>query len=64
MFQMKRQDKTPENQVKWKQAKYLITLIKMLKELRRRVDGQGEKLEVLHKEWKNKKDTKRSWRIQ
>ena len=57
MFQMKEQDKTPEevNEVEignLHKKEFRVVIIKMIKELRRRMDPQSQKL-VFNKEFKN-----------
>ena len=62
MFQMKEQDKTPEEELSDMEIGNLPTkelrvmIIKMIKELRRRMDAQSEKLEVFNKELENIKN--------
>ena len=64
MFQMKEQDKTPEEELSDMEIGNLPTkelrvmIIKMIKELRRRMDAQSEKLEVFNKELENIKNNK------
>ena len=56
IFQMKEQDKTPEEELKELEIssppnkEFKVMIIKMIKELRRRLDEQSKKLEVFNKE--------------
>ena len=62
MFQAKEQDKTPEEQLSeveignQPEKEFTVMIIKMIKELRRRMDAQSEKLEVVNKELENIKN--------
>ena len=55
MFQMKEQNKTPEEEPSGAEIgnlpnkEFKVMIIKMIKELRRRMDKQSEKLEVFNK---------------
>ena len=57
-FQMKEQDKTPDEELSeveignLPEKEFRVMIIKMIKELRRRMDAQSEKLEVFNKSWK------------
>ena len=59
MFQMKEQDKTPEEELTKVEVNNLppkefkVMIIKMLKELRRRMDKHSKKLKVSNKELDN-----------
>ena len=59
MFQMKEQDKISEGELSEMETSNLpskefkVMIIKMLKELGRRMDKQSEKLDVLNKELEN-----------
>ena len=65
MFQMKEQDKTPEEKLKEMETgnlpenEFRVVIIKMIKELGRRMDAQSEKLEVFNKELENIKNNKK-----
>ena len=54
VFQMKEQDKTPEEELSEVKIGYLpekefrVMIAKMIKELRRKMDAQSEKLEVFN----------------
>ena len=56
MFQTKEQDKTPEEELNEVETgnllekEFRIVIVKMIKELRRILDEQSEKLEVFNKE--------------
>ena len=70
MFQMKEQDKTPEEELSQVEIgnlpkkEFRIVIIKMIQELRRRMDAQCEKLqEGFSKELENIKNNQ-TWRIQ
>ena len=62
MFQMKKQDKTPEEELSevktgnLPKKEFRVMIIKMVKQLGRRMDAQSEKLEVFNKELENIKD--------
>ena len=64
MFQTKEQDKTPEKELSEMEISNLynkdfkVMIIKMFKELWRRLDEHSEKLEVFNKELKNIKRNK------
>ena len=64
MFQMKEQDKTPEEELSdvemgnLPEKEFTVMIVKMIKELRKRMDAQSEKLEVLNKELENIKNNK------
>ena len=68
MFQMKKQNKTPEEELNEVEIgnisnkKFNVMIVKMFKELRRRLDENCEKLGVLNKELKYIKDNQK-WRI-
>ena len=59
MFQTKEQDKTPEEELNGVEIRNLpykefkVMIVKRFKELRRRLDKESEKLEVLNKELEN-----------
>lgn len=59
MFQAKQQDKMPEEELSGDSSLldkvFKIVVIKMIKELRRRMDEQNENLEVFSKELANMK---------
>ena len=59
MFLMKEQDKTPEEELSEVEIspskEFKVMIIKMLKELGRRIDEHSGKLEVFNKELENKK---------
>lgn len=66
MFQLKKQNKIPEDGVlsdmemeSLSEKKFRVMIIKMIKELRRRVDTQTEELEDFNRELKNKKKNQR-----
>ena len=56
MFQRKEQDKTPEGELSkvetgnLPEKEFRVMIVKMIKELGRRMDEQSEKLEVFNKE--------------
>ena len=56
MYQMKEQDKTPEKQLNeveignLPEKEFRVMIVKMMKELGRRMDAQSEKLEGFNKE--------------
>ena len=56
MSQMKEQDKTPEEEISEVETdnlpkkEFRVIIVKMIKELGRRVDAQSEKLDVFDKE--------------
>ena len=61
MFQTKEQDKTPEELNEMEigdlpEKEFRVTVVKMIKELKRRTDAQSEKLKVLNKELENIKN--------
>ena len=62
MFQTKKQDKTPEEELSdvergnLPKKEFRIMFVKMIKELGRRMDAQSEKLEVFSKELENIKN--------
>ena len=62
MSQMKEQDKTPEEELSeveignLPEKEFRVMIIKVMKELRRRMDAQNEKLEVFNKELENIKE--------
>ena len=62
MFQTKEQDKTPEEELSdveigsRPQKEFRVVIIKMIKELGKRMDAQSKKLEVFNKELKNIKN--------
>ena len=62
MFQMKEKDKTPEEELSevkignLPEKVFSIMIIKMSKELRRRMDAESKKLEVFNKELENIKN--------
>ena len=64
MFQMKEQDKTLEEELteveigKLLEKEFKVMIIKMIKELGRRLDEQSEKSEVSNKELENIKKQK------
>ena len=55
---MKEQDKTPDEELSeveignQPEKEFRVMIIKMIKELRRRMDAQSEKLEFFNKSWK------------
>ena len=59
MFQMKEHDKTPEDElseveiINRPNKEFKVITVNMLKELRRRLGEQNEKLEVINKELEN-----------
>ena len=59
MFQIKVQDKTPEEELSeveignLLEKEFRVVIIKMIKELGRRMDSQNEKLEVFNEELEN-----------
>ena len=65
MFQMKKQNKTPEEELNEVEIgnisnkKFNVMIVKMFKELRRRLDENCEKLGVLNKELKYIKDNQK-----
>ena len=68
---MKEQDKNPEENLSEVEIanllkkEFKVMTVKMIKELRRKMDEQSRKLEVLNKELENiKKSTKQRGRIQ
>ena len=63
MFQMKAKDKVTEELSEvdidnLRDKQFRIVIIKMIKELRRRIDAQSKKLEVFHKALENIKKNK------
>ena len=62
MSQMKEQDKTPEEELSeveignLPEKEFRVMIIKVMKELGRRMDAQNEKLEVFNKELENIKE--------
>ena len=61
MFQMKEQDKTPEELSDMEignlpKKEFRVMIVKMIKELRWRMDARNEKLEVFNKELENIKN--------
>ena len=62
MFQMKEQDKTPEDELSevetgnLSEKEFRVILIKMIKELKKKMDAQSEKLEIFNKELENIKN--------
>ena len=62
MFQMKEQDKTPEEELSemkignLPEKEFRLVIVKMIKELGRRMDAQSKKLEVFNKELENIKN--------
>ena len=62
MFQMKEQDKTPEEELSQVEIgnlpkkEFRIVIIKMIQELRRRMDAQSKKLEVFNIDLENIKN--------
>ena len=59
MFQMKEEDKTQEEELSeveignLPKKEFKVVIVKMIKELKRRMDAQSEKLEVFNKELEN-----------
>ena len=59
MFQTKEQDKTPEEELSkveignLPKKEFRVVIVKMIKELGRRMDTQSEKLKVFNKELEN-----------
>ena len=71
MFQMKEQDKTPEEQLReveianLPEKEFRAIIVKMIQGLGKRMDAQNKKLqEVFSNELENMKNNKQSWRIQ
>ena len=62
MFQTKKQDKTPEVELREMEIgnllekAFMVIIVKMIKELGRRMDTHNEKLEVFNKELENIKN--------
>ena len=62
IFQSKEQDKTPKEELSEVETgnlpnkEFKVMIIKMTKELRRRMDEQNKKSEVFNKELENKKN--------
>ena len=56
MFQVKEQNKTPEEELSeveignLPKKEFRVMIVKMIKDLRKRMDAQSKKLEVLNKE--------------
>ena len=65
MFQTKEQDKTPEEELSkveignLPKKEFRVVIVKMIKELGRRMDAQSKKLEVFNKELENIKNNQR-----
>ena len=70
MFQTKEQDKTLEEELSdmgignLPEKVFRLMFVKMIKELRRRMEAQSKKLEVFNKELEKIKNKKRNSRIQ
>ena len=70
IFQTKEQDKTPEDELSEAEInnlpdkKFWVMIIKMVKELERRLDAQSEPLEVFNKEKENIKKNQTEMKIQ
>ena len=70
MFQMKEQDKPPEEQLSevdignLPKKEFRVMIVKMIQELEKRTDVQSNKLQAFSKELENIKQIKQSWRIQ
>ena len=64
MFQIKEQDKTPAEELSevWMgnrpKKEFRIVIMKVIKELRKRMDAESEKSEVFDKELENTKNNK------